>query len=73
MGVKLIFLGILRFFLSIKFAWGEVFTNKVDILGFSHERKLKIAEENVQNRKKKKGQDDGFGWDEAPIREMVRF
>jgi len=36
----------------------------------SHERKLKIAEENVQNRKKKKGQDDGFGWDEAPIREM---
>ena len=50
-----------------------MFTNKVDILGFSHERKLKIAEENVQNRKKKKGQDDGFGWDEAPIREMVRF
>ena len=73
MGVKVVFLSIFRFFSSIKFAWGEVFTNKVDILGFSHERKLKIAEENVQNRKKKKGQDDGFGWDEAPIREMVRF
>ena len=49
-----------------------LFANKFDILILSHERKMKIAEENVKSRDKKIKREDEFGWDEAPVREMVK-